>query len=145
MNMIIPKHFMLQQRYDSHSSGFVVLLSVLIVSAIATAIVVSLLLLGIGSSRTSFALEQSNQAKALANTCAEEALQQISDSTPFTGTGSLNLGQGSCDYEVTSQGGQDRTITAEGVVGSVVRRVWITINKINPDIDMTRWEELAEF
>lgn len=125
--------------------GFITLISVLIVGAVGTAIATSLILLGLGSSRTSFAIEQSNQAKALANACAEEALQQIRDSTPYTGSGNLSLGQGACTYTVTSQGAQDRTITASGTVGTIVRKVKIIINKINPNIVVVSWQELPDF
>ncbi len=98
--------------YHSHrSNGYIALVTILVIGAVGAAVAVSVILLGLGSSRTSFALEQSNQAKALANACAEEALQQIRDSTPYTGTGDLTLGQGTCSYAVTTQGGQDRTIT----------------------------------
>lgn len=128
-----------------NNQGFITLISVLIVGAVGTAIAVSLILLGIGSSRTSFAVEQSNQAKALANACAEEALQQIRDSTPYTGSGNLSLGQGDCSYTVTSQGGQNRTITASGTVGTIVRKVEVVIDTINPAIEIVSWKELPDF
>ena len=127
------------------SDGFITLISVLVVGAVGVAIMLSLILLGLGSSRTSFAVEQSSQAKALANACAEEALQQIRDSTPFTGTGSLTLGQGTCSYTVTSQGGSNRTVTASGTVGTIVRKLKIIINQINPTITVTSWQEISDF
>lgn len=130
---------------QSTQRGFITLLSVLVLGATGTAIVASLLLLGIGSSRTSFSGEQSNQTKALANACAEEALQQIRDSTPYTGNGNLTLGQGTCAYAVTSQGGQNRTITASGSIGTITRKVKVTIDAIQPDIEIASWQELADF
>lgn len=138
----MPGHFMALPR---SAKGFATLVSVLLVGVIGLAISVSLLLLGMSSSRTSFAFEQSMQAKALADACAEEALEQIRDSTPFTGSGALALGQGSCTYTVTSQGGSNRTITAVGTVSSMTRRVSITINQINPTINVTSWQEVADF
>jgi hypothetical protein len=104
-----------------------------------------LILLGLGASRTSFAYEQSNQAKGLANVCAEEAMQQIRDSTPFVGGDTLILGAGTCNYTVTSQGSQNRTITALGSVGTIVRKVRIIINRINPTIQVVSWQEIADF
>jgi len=127
-----------------NKKGYVALITVLISGAIGVAIATSLLLLGLGSSRTSFALEQSNQAKALANACSEEALQQIRDSTPFTGTGSLTLGQGTCGYTVVNDGGEIRTVTASGTVGTVVRKIKIIVNTINPAINLTSWQEVAD-
>ena len=128
-----------------NKKGYIALITVLITGAIGVAIATSLLLLGLGSSRTSFALEQSNQAKALANACSEEALQQIRDSTPFTGTGSLTLGQGTCGYTVVNDGGENRTVTASGTVGTVVRKIKIIVNTINPAINLTSWQEVADF
>lgn len=139
--MFSTKH---KKWYNKKNEGFITLISVLVVGAVGVAVTLSLILLGLGSSRTSFAVEQSNQAKALANACAEEALEQIRDSTPFTGTGNLTLGQGTCAYTVTSQGGQNRTVTASGTVGTIIRKVKIIINKINPTITATSWQEVAD-
>lgn len=126
------------------SRGYIALISVLVLGAVGTAVAISLVLLGLGSSRSSFALTQSNQAKALANACSEEALQKIRDSTPFTGTGSLSLGQGTCSYAVTSGSAQNRTITSTGTVGTIIRKVKITIDTINPSINITSWQEVAD-
>lgn len=128
-----------------YKKGYTTLLSVLILGAVGITITTSLLLSGISSSRTSFAVEQSNQAKALANACAEEALQQVRDSTPFTGTANISIGQGSCSYTVTSQGGQNRAITAYGTVDSITRKVSISIDAINPNIGVVSWQEVANF
>ena len=132
-------------RYNKSSAGFVTLLSVLVVAAVGVAIATSLLLLGVGSFRTSFAYTQSNQAKGLASACAEEALQQIRDATSFTGSGNLSLGQGTCSYTVTSQGGQNRTITASGTVGTIIRKTKVIINKITPLITVISWQEVSDF
>ncbi len=133
------------KKWYNNNSGYITLISVLVVSAVGVTVAVSLILLGLGSSRTSFAVEQSNQAKGLANACAEEALQQIRDSILFTGSGILAFGQGTCSYTVTSQGAENRTITSSGTVGTIVRKVKIVINKINPTIIVTSWQEVADF
>jgi len=127
------------------NGGYVALLSVLVVGAVGIAITVSLILLGLGSSRTSFATVQSNQATYLANACAEEALQQIRNSTSFTGSNNLTLGTGTCSYTVTSQGGENHTITASGVVDTITRKVKVIINQINPTIELVSWQEVADF
>ena len=124
-------------------NGFVTLISVLVVSAVGIAIAISVILLGLGLSRTSFAYEQSNQAKALANACAEEGLEQIRDSVFFTGTGNLAFGQGTCMYTVTTQGGQNRTIASIGTVGTIVRKAQVIISAINPSIVLSSWQEVA--
>ncbi len=136
---------MVQRQYDRSQSGYIVLTTVLIVGAVGVAAAVAVLWLGLVDSKSSFALEQSNQAKALANACSDEALQQIRDSTSYSGTGNLTLGQGTCTYTVTNNGGTSRTIISTGTVGTVVRKVKITIDRINPSINVTSWKEVGNF
>ena len=66
--------------------GYITLISVLILGVAGLAIVISSALLSLGSSRTSLAIEQSNQAQALADTCAEMALQYVWDWDTNIGT-----------------------------------------------------------
>ena len=127
------------------SRGYVLLLSMLMVAAIGSTIAVGLLLLGLGSSRTSFAYQQSIEARALANACGEEALQQIHDAVDFSGQGALSIGAGSCQYSVLNTGGEQRTVTATGVVGSGVRKVQVTVGAVAPEIVLTSWQEVADF
>ena len=124
--------------------GYIALISVLVVGAVGGGITISLILLGLGSARTSLSVDQSNQAMALSNACAEEALQRIRDSATFTGNRSLTLGEGVCEFTVTSQGGQNRTVTASGVIGNNIRKEKIKIDKINPAIQVVSWEEIAD-
>ncbi len=146
MNMIMLKHFMAQRLYDKkYQKGYIALITVLVIGAVGLTVTTSVILLGLGSSRTSFTIEQSNQAKALANACAEEALQKIVDSIPFEGTGDLSLDQGTCTYTVTKLTGQNRTITASGAVGTIIRKVNIVLDKITPNVNITSWQEVADF
>lgn len=125
--------------------GFISLIIILIIGAMGIMTAVSVLLLGLGSSRTSFSIEQSKQSKGLANACAEEALERIRLFTPFTGSGSLSLGQGNCTYTVTSLGGPNRLIISTGTIGSNIRKVRIIIDRINPRIRITSWQEVSDF
>jgi len=110
------------------NAGYITLISVLVVGAVGVAIVISLLQLGLGTSRTSFTFRQSSQARALAHACAEEALQQIHDNTAFTG-----------------QGAGSRTINASGLAGTVVRKEQVVINDISPLIQVVTWQEVSDF
>lgn len=146
MNIIFQKYFMVPLHFVKHKNdGYIILISVLIVGAIGIAIAVSLLLLGVGSSRTSFVIEQSNQTKALTNACTEEALQQIRNQTSFEGSANLLIGQGNCSYTVTKQTGQNRIITSSSTVGMIIRKTKIIIDKITPTINIVSWQEVADF
>ena len=128
----------------SQPRGYVALLAVLVVGAIGVAVVTSLVLLGLGSSRTSSTLQRSVLAKAYANACVEEALQQVRDSTSFSGSASLTFGSDSCTYTVSNTGGQNRTIDSSGTVGSATRKVKVLLTAINPSIVVASWQELAD-
>ncbi|MDP2587627.1 MAG: hypothetical protein Q8P33_02545 [bacterium] len=125
--------------------GYIALVSVLVVGAVGVVVATSMLLLGVGGSRTSLAEQQSNQAQALADACAEDALQEIRDSTPFTGTVMHTIGAGSCSATVTSLGGQNREIESTATVDDVTRRVNIFVDSITPDLTILSWEEVAGF
>jgi len=127
------------------NKGFVVLIAMLIISAAAIAIASSLILTGLDSSRSGFALEQSYQAKALADLCTEEALQVIHDDTGFSGVGSVVGGLGGCKYEVFDLGGDERRIEAYGTVDTTVRRVITTINDLSAAINVNSWQEVGDF
>lgn len=123
------------------SSGYATLISVLIASAVGISVAVSLLLLGLSISKTAFSEEQLRQAKSLSDACAEEALEQIRASTSFTGSGGLSIGLGSCSYAVANGGGQNRTVTVSGTVGTVVRKATVSITAITPLIVVGSWQE----
>ena len=126
-------------------SGYVTLVSVLVAAAVGITVASSLLLLGLGATRTSYTFGLSNQSKSIANACAEEALQKIRDSAGFSGTGSLNFGSGkSCTYTVAALSGENRTVTTSANVGGVIRKIKIDINKIIPNITFSSWQEVAD-
>jgi len=129
----------------NNNTGFITLLSVLIVSAVGLAIVTSLLLQGFTSASASLALTESEQARAVAVACAETALQQIRDDTNFSGSGSLTFTYSSCSYTVQNLGGQSRRVMSAGAAGPMISRLNITIDKLNPKINLTSWQFVSSF
>lgn len=122
--------------------AFITLIGVLILGAVGVAIASSLLLFGIGTSRSAFAAEQSVQAQALANACAETALDTIRVTPAYTGTTPLTFGPGTCSATVTNTGGTTRLVVASGTVDTVVRRVSLVVATVAP-ITLTSWQEVA--
>ena len=111
-------------------SGYITLISVLIVGAVGIAIATSLLLLGLSSSRTSFTIEQSSQARALADACAEKAITSLIQDENYQGNETINLGQGSCDIlQITSGGGGSNLYLEAGTVNTDEN--WATVNLQN--------------
>lgn len=129
---------------QDRQSGYVALMAVLIVGAVSLTISLALLTSGADSQRATLITQQSTQARGLAASCAEEALQAIHDSTTYTGTNNLTLGQGSCSYTVTNTGGANRTIDTTGTVGSVVRKVKVYVTITSSSISVTSWQEVPD-
>lgn len=131
-----------EDNLQPRQEGFITLMSVIITSAIGIAIASAVLLMGIGSAKTSIVVEQSSQAKNLASACAEEALERIKETPSFTGSGNLSLNQGICVFSVAG-GLPNITINATGTVSTVIRKVKATVSQINPKIIYT-WAEVAD-
>ena len=123
--------------------GYIALMAVLVVGAAALAIALALLTTGTDRQRESLNGQQATQARGLANACADEALQVIHDNIAYSGTGNLSLGAGSCTYTVTVNTGTTRTITASGTVGSIVRKVQVSVTIGSSNISITSWAELG--
>jgi hypothetical protein len=128
---------------ERQASGYVALIAVLIVGAVSVAVSLALLTIGTDSQRAALVEQQSKQARTLAVTCSEEALQQIHDTTTFTGTNNLSLGQGSCTYTVSNTGGNTRSIATSATVGSVVRKIQLYVTIGTSSISITSWQEVS--
>ncbi|MEI6228436.1 MAG: hypothetical protein WCP11_00185 [Candidatus Saccharibacteria bacterium] len=124
---------------NEYDKGYVALLTVVILGVVAAVIATSLVLLGLGHSRTALSEVQSASAKAAADSCAEEGLKQIRLSASYTGTGSLTLSNATCTYSVSASA--TSSVTATGISGNVTRRVTIDISSRTPSLVFTKWQE----
>lgn len=122
-------------------AGYTAFISVLIVGAATMAIALALLITGADSQRSTLIEQQAKQANGLAIACAHEALQVIHDNIAYSGTGNLNLGQGSCTYTVAVTAPTTRTIAADGTVGSVNRDISVNVTIGSTTISVTSWQE----
>lgn len=127
-------------------SGYIFLFSVIMMGAIALATLGSLLLIGIGSLKIGATVEQSEQARSLAQTCAERALRSLWEDTAYGGNEHLLLSEGECDILPTGGlGNENRSVCAEGRVGSTVRRFEILLKRVLPSIQTYSWREVEQF
>ena len=124
-------------------AGYVALITVLVVGAVALAIGVALLSIGADSQRSALVEEKSKQARNLAAACGEEALQTIHDNIAFAGTNNLSLGQGGCSYTVAVVTGTTRTVVVSATVGNVVRKIQISATIGSSSISVTSWQEVS--
>lgn len=133
------KHFMDPRVLNNQ--GFAALIGVLVFGTIAVTIASSVVFTSIRSSRSFLALQQSYEAKAIARACADSALSALHEDTGYSGSGTLSLGAGSCEYVVTDTGASSRDILATATVDYVVKRLRVEIDQLSPNINVTSWRE----
>lgn len=126
--------------------GYVFLLSVLVVGTMAVATLGSLLFIGLGLLRTSATVEQSEQAFALAHTCAERALRALWEDAGYRGNEQLTFPQGTCNIlHVGGSGNENRSLCVEGRAGETRRRFEIILGRLLPSIQVYSWQEVENF
>lgn len=121
------------------TKGYVSLISTLVIGAVVSVITVAILWMSSVSSHTSIVRGHGLSARALADACAEYALQQIRNSTSFSGGGTISIGDGSCSYVVSVGSGEARTISTTGDMDQSSIDLVIEIDSISPLINVTSW------
>lgn len=128
------------------TDGFIALVSTLVIAGVVLSVGALVMVLGLSATRTTSTLNQSIQARALANACAERALNQLQQDLSYVGGETVTLGSGSCQVmTVLGSGNINRTIQVKGTVGTVVRKVKIEVMQVNPTVQFSSWREVASF
>ena len=143
--------------------GFIALITILLVSAIAVIISSSILLKSITESRLSTDEESATVAWATVNACAEYALIHLASTTvsgyPSTTNGwnnfatssglSVSNGANSCYiYSILNNAGgtsSPRQINASSTVNNFTRKLSIIVATDTPAISVTAWTDVADF
>jgi hypothetical protein len=142
----MKKLFFLQKKMKKEiKQGYIALISVILISAIGLAIMLSVIAAGVDASRTDFSLQQSGGARSLASSCAEEALQSVLETSTTSSAGNLTIASGTCSYLITSTNGQSITIDSTGFLGTVTSKIKVVIASTSPSISLSSWEEVSDF
>ncbi len=128
----------------SFRRGYIALVSVMLLVAVAGAIMVSIIASGISASNTDFSIQQSGSARSMASSCAEEGLQKILESGTTSASGNLILASGTCSYLIFVNSGHT-TINATGTLGTVVSKIKVVVASTTPSVTLSSWEEVPDF
>lgn len=126
-------------------SGYVLLLSMILISIVGVVIGTTLLLIGVNSTKRSILQEESSIARVLADACAEYALDQLRQNYSYAGNESLNFTTGNCDILPVLQNGLVRTLQTRGMVDTASRQVAVEITGNSPQLTLGSWQEVADF
>ena len=129
-----------------YQKGYVALMTVIIVGAISSAIVASLLTFSIIYNKNSITKIGSQIAMSYAESCAEEALRLVRLKT-YSASGSVDLDSDSiddCNYSIAGSI-PSLTITSSNIPNSSilsVKKLQIVTSAVSPQIDILSWEEM---
>jgi hypothetical protein len=125
--------------------GYIAFISVIVISALGVALMLSVITAGVNASKTDFALQQLSAARSMASSCAEEALQQILETGTTSSSGQLTVASGTCTYSIISSNGQNISIHSVGLLGTVTSKILVTVASTTPVVSLSSWEEVADF
>jgi len=136
---------MAQLACDNNRKGYIVIYSVIIISAIVMSIIFSSSWISLNSIKSGRVLVNSKQSKVMANACAEIALQNIRDDINYSGSANLTINGNSCSYTVVNQGAENKLIQSQSSISDNISKIEILIDQINPQINISSWQEVVDF
>jgi len=120
--------------------GYIALITVLIISAVALAIAATVALLGIGAAQSAVAGSKGENALQLAEGCAEDALLKSQQSGAYNG-GNITRPEGTCVITV-NKSGTNWTIIDTSTQIDFNRTVQVSfVRNTGSPIDLSSWQE----
>lgn len=122
--------------------GYVTLLSVILLTVFGTVVAVTTLSIATDNVSAANTISRSKQAKALADSCMEIAINTLKDDLNYAGNQSFNIGGGSCTINpISGSGNTNRGISVTGTFSGITRRASVTILTVNPLTNFNNWQE----
>ncbi|MDO8265303.1 MAG: hypothetical protein Q7T34_02955 [Candidatus Parcubacteria bacterium] len=122
--------------------GFIALITVLIISAVALMIGLDVSLFSIGEANMSSKKIQSSQSYYLANLCAEKALRELRKNSAYQGNENLVFPEGQCSI-LPIEGNWIIKVSADSL--NQVRKIKITVGQLDPKITIISWIQVSDF
>ena len=122
--------------------GFIALITDFIIISIALLISLGFALLGISEMDMGFKKTQSSQAYFLANLCAEQALMKLKEDINYQGPETINIDNSNC--QILQIEGQ-WIIKTIGNAQNNIKKMRISVSRVNTKIIIDSWQEVADF
>ncbi len=125
----------------SAKSGEVAIVLVLIIMILIT-LTTAMVAVGISTIRDTTTFTLSEEALAVSESGAENAILRLLRDPAYTGETALPIGEGSATITVTGDSGT-KTIISEGVSHHLVRKIQVQLTVLpNGEITITGWREI---
>ena len=129
------------RRFRCDNRGVIALMAMVIVAAIGVVVITGLLMRGTGETHTALVSAHAAAARALAEACAERALNQLRLSPSYAGGESLTLPSGSCQVvNVLGSGTTNRAIQTSATVSSTVQKLVVVVSSTQPRLEIASWK-----
>ncbi|TRZ79472.1 hypothetical protein D4R86_05830 [bacterium] len=133
-------------KYLLKQNGYIAIVGVVLLGA---GILIALISLSFGATTGTKIIWQrvaTEKSSFLAIACAEEALEKIWQDLEYQGNEILTFDEGLCGILPVENGvGGEKTIKTYGSISGATRRLKIIIATTTPQIEISQWEEVAEF
>lgn len=125
-------------------TGLVAMVLVIIIGVAAIIIAYSASIMGLGDLEMAYTSQQGNEALAVADGCAEEALYRLKLNTSYDG-GNLVLANGSCIIVITDHSSPsiDKLVTAAATVDNYNRKVEVDVNLNSGAVEIVGWRDVS--
>lgn len=128
------------QNYDKYmQNGYMTLITVLIISAVALMIGTTVSLLAIGQAQAGLSVTRGEDTLAFVEGCMEDALLKTKNSPTYAG-GLITRPEGTCSITV-SKAGNTWTITATTTATAYKRVVRVVVARSTNTLVLSSWEE----
>lgn len=144
---------MTRQFHKSTRTGFIALITVLVVTAVALIVGTSIALKSVSYAQGTQAEISSTQALMAANACVETALGALGASTttwPTVTASTISVGSNTCYlYAVTATSGPSgaiyQVIQATSTVSGYTRKLQVIVATNTPAISISSWNQVGDF
>lgn len=122
--------------------GFATLFSVIILILISTFIISGMLLTNNMTIKENALYRDSAEARILANSCADVAVNKLKLDNTYTGSETITVGAKQCQIlAITGSGNSNRVVRTSAVVNTVTRKVEVSITTIRPTTFISYWND----
>lgn len=133
-------------RIENKEKGYITLTSVIILSMLALALIVSMLAINSSGYKTSTISKKYSEALYAADSCAEIALNKLQSDLAYLPGETITLGSSRCEViSILGSGNSDRTLNIESVNEDTTVRISVEISQIQPEIEIISWERVNQF
>ena len=127
-------------------SGFVSVVSVIILLAVVSVVILTIYSSQMTRIQSNRMIQNEIVTRANATSCAEIALSRLRLDINYSTSETIPLDYGSCTIvRVVNTGGDNRNLEVSGTYDTHVKRFEINLQKIANRIEVSSWQEVADF